>query len=277
MSRIKNLIDTYKTLWGRVISENICSGCGIKNLKHINCSSITRSVATDVMIAGERSGCVLSGRLGFRVKPEPFVLCIIRDMKYIIGIDEVGRGPLAGPVTVCAVRVEVGMYKKLQKNKTLPPIGKDSKKLSKKDREKYSQVLCDLALEGKFDFTIVMQSNVVIDTKGLSFAIKKALVGCLQKINAKKEDSVLLDGGLRAPLEFKNQKTIIKGDEKHPIIAWASILAKIHRDNYMIKMAKKYPEYGFEKHMGYGTRVHREAIEKYGSSCIHRASFLRNI
>jgi ribonuclease HII len=196
-------------------------------------------------------------------------------MKYIVGIDEVGRGPLAGPVSLCAVRVEARMYKKLQKRKDLPVHGKDSKKLSKKDREKYSKVLCDLTQEGKLQFTIVMQNNVVIDTKGLSFAIKKALSECLKKVSTQKEDLILLDGGLKAPKEFTNQQTIIKGDEKHPIIAWASILAKVHRDNYMAKMSKKYPEYGFEKHMGYGTKVHRDAIQKHGLSPIHRKSFLR--
>lgn len=198
-------------------------------------------------------------------------------MKYIIGIDEVGRGPLAGPVTLCVVKVEEELYKKLRKDKSLPPIGKDSKKLSKKDREKYSKVLCDLGLEGKIVFTVVMQSSVVIDTKGLSFAIKKALAMCLQKVNAQEEDSILLDGGLKAPKEFGNQQTIIKGDEKHPVIAWASILAKVHRDNYMTKMAKKYPHYGFEKHVGYGTKIHREAIKKEGLISIHRKSFLKNL
>jgi len=197
--------------------------------------------------------------------------------KYITGIDEVGRGPLAGPVTVCAVRIEWEMYKKLQKNKDLPALGRDSKKLSKKEREKYSQVLCDLAQKGKLQFTIVMQSNVIIDTKGLSFAIKKALAECLKKVKVGEKDTVLLDGGLKAPPQFIYQQTIIKGDEKHPVIAWASILAKVHRDNYMTKIANKYPEYGFEKHMGYGTKAHREAIRKHGSSHIHRFSFLKNI
>ncbi len=197
-------------------------------------------------------------------------------MTYIIGIDEVGRGPLAGPVTLCAVRVEAGVYKKLQKNKKLPALGRDSKKLSRKEREKYSKILCDLAQEGKLQFTIVMQSNTVIDTKGLSFAIKKSLTLCLQKLSATEKDIILLDGGLKAPKEFTNQQTIIKGDEKHSIIAWASILAKVHRDNYMTKMAKKYPQYGFEKHMGYGTKVHRDAIQKHGPSPIHRKSFLHD-
>lgn len=212
-------------------------------------------------------------------------------MTYIIGIDEVGRGPLAGPVTLCAVRVEVGMYKELQKNKNLPALGRDSKRLSKKDREKYALVLQALMskrhfdiksrlsrmpLDTRFCFSVCSVSNTVIDTKGLSFAIKKALSGCLQKVGATEKDSVLLDGGLKAPLSFTNQRTVIKGDEKHPVIAWASILAKVHRDNYMTKMAKKYPEYGFEKHMGYGTKFHRDAIQKYGPSHAHRKSFLKN-
>jgi len=198
-------------------------------------------------------------------------------MKYIIGIDEVGRGPLAGPLTVCAVKVEAGMYKKLQRNKTLPVVGRDSKKLSRKEREKYSKIICDLTLAGKLQFTIVMQSNTIIDKKGLSFAIKKALALCLKKVGAKTEDTILLDGGLKVLKEFTKQQTIIKGDEKHQVIAWASILAKVHRDSHMTKMAKKYPAYGFEKHVGYGTKFHREAIEKYGVTPIHRKSWIKII
>ncbi|MCX6703603.1 MAG: ribonuclease HII [Candidatus Zambryskibacteria bacterium] len=198
--------------------------------------------------------------------------------KYVVGIDEVGRGPLAGPVTLCAVRVEAGVYKKLKKNKSLPALGRDSKKLSKKDREKYSQVLKSLmsrtVLDTRFCFSIYGVSNIVIDTKGLSFAIKKALSVCLQKVGATEKDQILLDGGLKVSKEFNNQQTIIKGDEKHPVIAWASILAKVHRDNYMAKMAKKYPEYGFEKHVGYGTKMHKEAIKKHGPSQLHRKTFL---
>jgi len=198
-------------------------------------------------------------------------------MKYIIGIDEVGRGPLAGPLTLCAVKVEAVMYKKLRRSKDLPLLGRDSKKLSKKDREKYSKIICDLAHQGKLRFIIVMENNKTIDSKGLSFCIKRALLKCLVGVDAKKEDAILLDGGLKVPKEFTKQQMIIKGDEKHRVIAWASILAKVHRDSFMIKMAKKYPQYGFEKHVGYGTRVHREVIRKYGVSAIHRQSFLKNL
>ena len=86
-----------------------------------------------------------------------------------------------------------------------------------------------------------------------------------------------MDGGLKAPIEFKKQKTIIKGDEKEKIIAWASILAKVSRDALMCRLAKKYPKYGFEIHKGYGTLKHRKMIKKYGLSNVHRKSFCRSI
>jgi ribonuclease HII len=87
---------------------------------------------------------------------------------------------------------------------------------------------------------------------------------------------VRLDGGLKAPKNFKKQKTIIKGDEKEKIIAWASITAKVSRDALMRRAAKKYPQYGFEVHKGYGTVKHRQAIKRHGMSLIHRRSFCKN-
>ncbi len=197
--------------------------------------------------------------------------------KYVVGIDEVGRGPLAGPVTVCVVICEEKIYKNLKRNKNLPPIGKDSKKLTEKGREKYSKVLEELKKRGKISFSINHISNDVIDTKGISFAIKKAVKDGFKKLKLKpKTCEVLLDGGLQAPVEFK-QKTIIKGDEKERAIAWASILAKVSRDKFMVRMAKKYPKYGLEVHKGYGTAKHREAIQKYGVSRVHRLSFCKSI
>ncbi|MBI3634379.1 MAG: hypothetical protein HY228_02050 [Candidatus Yonathbacteria bacterium] len=88
---------------------------------------------------------------------------------------------------------------------------------------------------------------------------------------------VLLDGGLRAPARYKNQKTIIKGDEKELVIALASIVAKVARDARMVKLGKKFPQYGFEKHKGYGTRAHYKAIKKHGITKHHRKSFLKNV
>jgi ribonuclease HII len=193
----------------------------------------------------------------------------------IIGIDEVGRGPLAGPVTVCAVCCDEKIYKSLFKNKNLPALGKDSKKLKEKDRKIFDKYLRQLSKEGKIEFKIVHISNKIIDEKGISFSIKKAMINCIKGLKIEIESKFLLDGGLKVPIEFRNQKTIIKGDEKERIIAWASILAKVSRDNLMIKASQKFPDYGFDVHKGYGTQKHREAIKKYGISGFHRKSFCK--
>ena len=195
-------------------------------------------------------------------------------MKYIVGIDEVGRGPLAGPVTVCVVFCETNLYKKLKKDKRLPAVGLDSKKLSTKNREKYAKILKYIGLA----YVVVSVSNKTIDEKGISFCIKKTMVEGIKKLKLNpKNCEILLDGGLKAPMEFKKQKTIIKGDEKEKIIAWASILAKVSRDTLMCRLAKKYPKYGFAENKGYGTLSHRKAIKKYGLSAVHRKSFCKNL
>ena len=207
-------------------------------------------------------------------------------MKKIVGIDEVGRGPLAGPVTVCVVACDEKLYNKLKKDKNLPPLGRDSKKLTPILREQYYNTLKKIqgeSLDG-FRSVVINVSNKEIDKKGISFAIKYAIEKGFEKLRIKDlmkikncKLEILLDGGLKAPKEFLKQKTIIKGDEKERIIAWASILAKVTRDNLMCRMAKKYPQYGFEVHKGYGTKKHRENIKKYGLSEIHRKSFCKNI
>lgn len=207
-------------------------------------------------------------------------------MKYIVGIDEVGRGPLAGPVTVGIVICEEKIYKKLKKDKNLPPLGKDSKKLKEKDREKYAKVLKSVMSKRHFDnqgetsmnhigisYVVVHVSNIVIDMSGINFAIKKAMRQGIKKLKLDpKNCEVRLDGGLKAPAEFK-QKTIIRGDEKEKIIAWASILAKVNRDKLMCKLALKYPKYDLERHKGYGTTGHIKVIQKYGLTSIHRKTF----
>ncbi len=194
-------------------------------------------------------------------------------MKFILGVDEVGRGPLAGPVTVCVVACEEKTYQKLKRDKRLPPVGKDSKKLSAEAREKYAKVLKQIGIR----YVVTHISNKVIDSKGISFAIRKAMSDGLKKLQiSPKNCDVRLDGSLKAPIEFTKQKTIIKGDEKEKIIAWASILAKVSRDNLMRKLAKKYTHYGFEIHKGYGTAKHRKAIGKCGLSVVHRKTFCKN-
>lgn len=213
-------------------------------------------------------------------------------MKYIVGIDEVGRGPLAGPVAVGVVMCESKLYTKLKKDKHLPPFGKDSKKLTPESRQKYAQYLKSLQLSTSqtvFNAVLVHISNKVIDEKGISWAIKhaiqKGLYKCVRKLSQasgglsfeKEQFQILLDGGLKAPTEFRKQKTIIKGDEKEKVIAWASILAKVSRDGLMVKAHKKFPEYAFHVHKGYGTQKHREAVTKYGLSEIHRKSFCKKL
>ncbi len=212
-------------------------------------------------------------------------------MKIIIGIDEVGRGPLAGPVTMCVVACEAKLYVKLKKDLRLPLAGFDSKKLKPVERQSYAKILKSLVSKMPFDtlvrhsgliFVVMHVSNKIIDARGISFAITKAITRALVILQKQlkfdpADCHVLLDGGLKAPVEFIHQKTIIKGDEKEKIIAWASILAKVSRDALMTRASKKFPQYEFEKHKGYGTARHRDAINKYGFSPIHRKTFCSSI
>ncbi len=188
----------------------------------------------------------------------------------MIGIDEVGRGPIAGPVAVGAF-----VFLKPSASKLFRGV-KESKQLSEEKREKWFSKIKEAQKTGSINFTVSFQSEKVIDRKGLSFAIKKALELSLAKLKIKPDKArVLLDGGLKAPKEFINQKTIIKGDAKVQVIALASICAKILRDRKMKQWAKKYPKYGFEAHKGYGTEGHYRAIKKYGLTPLHRRSFLK--
>jgi len=201
-------------------------------------------------------------------------------MKLIIGIDEVGRGPLAGPVTVGAFTAEKKMKKWLLKNIFDNKL-RDSKKLSQKKREEIYKKLLLLKKQGEVFFAVFYASNKMIDKKGISFSIKKGITSCLKKLqhisNYTGLPCVYLDGGLKAPAEFKNQKTIIKGDEKDVFIACASIVAKVSRDRLMYRLASKYPHYALEIHKGYGTKLHYSLLKKHGLSPLHRKSFCKKI
>ena len=187
--------------------------------------------------------------------------------KWIVGIDEVGRGPLAGPVAVCALCFPVDFKQANFRH------FKDSKKLSEKQREIWLQKIKQCM---EIKFRVCFQSEKIIDGKGISFAIRKSLATALKALKLKPEEcAVLLDGGLKAPIEYINQKTIIKGDEKKLAIALASIAAKVARDNLMKRLAKKYPSYDFEIHKGYGTKRHSEKIVKHGLCAIHRRGFCK--
>lgn len=195
--------------------------------------------------------------------------------QFLIGIDEVGRGPIAGPVAVSAFCISI---KNLPKIRKIFRGVKESKQLTEQQREGWFDIIQKTQKLGLVDYAVTFQSEKVIDTKGLSFAIKNALKISLNglRIDPRKA-GVLLDGGLKAPPEFVNQKTIIKGDEKELVIALASICAKVLRDRKMNLLARKHSKYEFEKHKGYGTRSHYEAIKKYGLLSIHRKSFLKNL
>lgn len=190
--------------------------------------------------------------------------------KFVIGIDEVGRGPIAGPVAVCAF-----LWKDRE---TLPPYGiKDSKKLSPQKREEWFRQVQIWKRESRVTYAVSFVSAQTIDRIGITKSITRALVESLKKLEIEPENvEVLLDGGLRAPHNFPLQKTIIRGDEKEPVIALASIVAKVLRDKMMERFAMKYPLYGFEEHKGYGTHTHYRAIKKHGMSPLHRVSFLQN-
>ncbi|MBI5126816.1 MAG: ribonuclease HII [Candidatus Taylorbacteria bacterium] len=190
---------------------------------------------------------------------------------YLIGIDEVGRGPIAGPVAVGACVLLVPRIALSFKN------FKDSKKLSERQREEWFKRIYDAEKKGLLKTKVTFVSEKIIDSKGLSYAIRSALSTSLTKLKVSPQKShVLLDGGLKAPAQYLHQTTIIKGDEKELAIALASIVAKVLRDRKMTQLAKKYPGYGFEVHKGYGTKNHYTALRNKGVSVVHRRSFLAN-
>lgn len=194
---------------------------------------------------------------------------------YIIGIDEVGRGPLAGPVTAAAVMAPaITNYQlPISERKLLKGI-KDSKKLSPVQREEWDKKI--KTQNAKIKIAVASVGALIIDRIGISRAARLAVGRCLQKLKIVASGKILLDGSLYAPRTYTNQETIIKGDEKVPLIAAASIVAKVHRDKKMMRLHSKFPQYGFDIHKGYGTEFHRVAIRKRGLCPIHRRSFCKN-
>lgn len=198
-------------------------------------------------------------------------------LKYFVGIDEVGRGPLAGPVAVGLFLSENKNFKN-KEIKDLFSIANDSKKLTPQNREQIFKKVKDLQKRNLLQYVVVNQSSKVIDKKGISFAISKCIEKGFKNLKVlPKNTQVFLDGGLKAPKEFVYQETIIKGDQKNKLISLASIVAKVSRDKLMEKLSKKYPKYGLDIHKGYGTQTHRKMIKALGLCPIHRASFCKNL
>ena len=184
--------------------------------------------------------------------------------KVICGIDEAGRGPLAGPVYAAAV--------------ILPPDCEieglnDSKKLTEKKRE----ALFDVIKEKALAYGIGTASEKEIDEINILNATFLAMKRAVEKLEIK-PDLALVDGNREPHISDDIKEiTVVKGDAKSMSIAAASVLAKVSRDRFMLEMAEKYPQYEFEKHKGYGTKLHYEKIAEYGISEIHRRSFLKKI
>ena len=175
-------------------------------------------------------------------------------MKNLCGIDEAGRGPLAGPLVVAGVILE----------KEILGLD-DSKKLSEKKREK----LFD-EIKEKSKYHIVFKSAKEIDDFGISFCLKSSILEIMQNLQ-EFSDSFLMDGNTNFGIQ--NLKKEIKADAKYAQVSAASILAKVSRDRFMDEISPLYANYNFHKHKGYGTKAHIEAIRKFGRSDIHRFSF----
>jgi len=187
----------------------------------------------------------------------------------IVGIDEVGRGPIAGPVAVGVMVIPKGFD-----IDELEDV-RDSKKHTEKQREKIYEYLIEKRDNKELDFKVVMVPSERIDDDGIKVAIQAALCRGLKDLNVSTTKAkLLLDGGLKAPEEFLHQETIVKGDSKERAISFAAIAAKVERDTLMKELGAKYPKYGFERHKGYGTKAHFEAIKKYGMLPFHRKSFI---
>lgn len=182
--------------------------------------------------------------------------------KAICGVDEAGRGPLAGPVFAAAVILPEGLE--------IDGV-KDSKKLTEKKREELFDVIREKAVAYCVASASVDEIEKLNILQADMLAMKRAVEGL--KVTA---DFVMIDGN-KTPQLTVPCTAIVKGDAKSESIAAASILAKVSRDRLMKDLAKKYPEYGFEKHKGYGTKAHSEAILKYGPCEIHRRSFLKKL
>lgn len=180
----------------------------------------------------------------------------------ICGVDEAGRGPLAGPVCAAAVI--------LPRDIEIAGLN-DSKKLTDKKRETLYDVICENAVT----YGIAFASIEEIESINILNAAMLAMNRAIEKLTPQPQ-LALIDGNRNSAINIPS-RCVIKGDAKCADIAAASILAKVTRDRYMLEMAERYPEYHFEKHKGYGTKLHYEALREYGPSEIHRPSFLRKM
>lgn len=187
---------------------------------------------------------------------------LAKGYKSVCGVDEAGRGPLAGPVCAAAVILPEGVI--------IDGVN-DSKKLSEKKRESLFDVIREQALSYSIAYATVDEIEEINILNTTMLAMRRAIDGLDIKA-----DYAMIDGNKIPPIDI-DAECIVKGDAKSMSIACASILAKVSRDRLLYKYAEEYPMYGFDKHKGYGTKVHREAILKYGPCPYHRKSFLKKL
>lgn len=181
----------------------------------------------------------------------------------ICGVDEAGRGPLAGPVCAAAVILPEGAV--------IAGLD-DSKKLTEKKREKLYDIIKQTAVAYSVAYGTLEEIETVNILEATYLAMNRAIEGLTVKPDFSLIDGNRVPRGIKIPCE-----TIVKGDSKSMSVAAASVLAKVTRDRLMLEYDKKYPEYNFKKHKGYGTKEHTELIKQYGPCEIHRLSFLKNI
>ncbi len=180
----------------------------------------------------------------------------------VCGVDEAGRGPLAGPVCAAAVILPDGLV--------IEGLD-DSKKLTEKKRDMLYDVICEEAISYGIAFASVEEIEEMNILQATFLAMKRAV----EALDVK-PDIALVDGNQKPSLDIQ-ARTLVKGDAKSPSIAAASILAKVTRDRLMTEIAEQYPQYEFSKHKGYGTKLHYEKIMEHGISPVHRRSFLKKI
>lgn len=182
--------------------------------------------------------------------------------RLVCGVDEAGRGPLAGPVCAAAVVLPKGLI--------LEGVN-DSKKLTEKKREALFDVITQQALDWSVAFATVEEIEEINILNAAMLAMKRAVEGLKNPV-----DFAIVDGNKKPPLNI-DCEAVVKGDANSMSVAAASILAKVSRDRILRQYAVDYPQYGFEKHKGYGTKAHVEALKKYGPCEVHRPSFLKKI
>lgn len=186
-----------------------------------------------------------------------------KGFRLVCGIDEAGRGPLAGPVCAAAVILPIGT--------DIEGLN-DSKKLSEKKRE----MLFPMIIENATAYGIGFASEQEIDEINILNATFLAMRRAVEALGIS-PDLLLIDGNQKPKIGVGEEVTVIKGDAKSVSVAAASVLAKVSRDRYMLEKSQEYPQYAFEKHKGYGTKLHYEKIAEYGVSPIHRKTFLKKI